>query len=38
MEAATASPLKPVPWADAKFALTVAKANRMSNVAIVFGS
>jgi len=29
--------LKPVPWADAKFALTVAKANRMSNVAIVFG-
>jgi hypothetical protein len=29
--------LKPVPWATAKFALTVAKANRMSNVAIVFG-
>ena len=41
MEAATASPIEtvalPVPWADAKFALTVAKANRMSNVAIVFG-
>jgi hypothetical protein len=26
-----------VPWADAKFTLTVAKAHRASNVAIVFG-
>jgi hypothetical protein len=30
-------PLKPVPWANAKFALTVAKADKMSNVAIFFG-
>ena len=31
-------PPEPLPWAEAKFAPVVAKANRMSNVAIVFGA